>query len=43
MLSVILDGPKILNSKPNEFQRCKHINQFKKKMRQYLQNQICYF
>ena len=26
---------------PNEFKKCKFMNQFKKKMRKYLQNQIC--
>ena len=39
--NAISDGPKIWNCIPNEFKKCKHINQFKKKMRKYLQNQIC--
>ena len=41
--NAISDGPKVWNSIPNELKKCKHINQFKKKMRKYLQNQIYCF
>ena len=39
--NAISDGPKIWNSIPNELKKCKNMNQFKKKMCKYLQNQIC--